>query len=78
MPWIRDCYLDLFVYADGNVVVDDRDELDEALETGDITKEQHERMIQTADRLMNGLLKDYDEYLAFVYRRLQEVKETGK
>ena len=59
------------VYPDGYVKVDDRDELDEALEKADISKEQYDRALQTADKLVKELLDDYDKYMDFVGRRLE-------
>ena len=78
VPFFYDCYLDLVVYPDGYVKVDDRDELDEALNNGDISKEQYERALQTADKLMNGLLNDYDRFIEFINRRLDSIQEMGK
>ena len=77
VPYFYDCYLDLVVYTDGYVKVDDRDELDEAYSKGDINKEQYERALETADRLMNGLLNDYEKYVSFVEERLQYLKKSG-
>ena len=74
MPYFFDCYLDLFVYTDGCVKVDDRDELDAAYSNGDINKEQYDRALETADKLMNGLLNNYDKYVSFVEERLRFFK----
>ena len=52
----------------------DRDELDAAYENGDITKEQYDRTIQTADTLRRGLFKDYQKYESFVHERLNLIK----
>ena len=71
VPFFYDCYLDLVVYPDGYVKVDDRDELDEALEKEDISKEQYDRALQTADKLVKELLDDYDRFMDFVGRRLE-------
>ncbi len=62
MPWFDDLYLDLVVYPDGEIFVDDRDELDEALRQKDITQEQYELALRTADELREGLLKDVDAF----------------
>ena len=72
-PYFFDCYLDLIVYPDGSIIVDDRDELDAALAEGDITEAQYDRTIQTADGLQNGLLKNYDAYCLFVQKRLFQI-----
>lgn len=39
-PYFDDLYLDLVVYPDGTVIVDDMDELEEALLEKGITQEQ--------------------------------------
>ena len=76
VPFFLDCYLDLIVYPDGNVIIDDRDELDEAFFKGEITEISYNRAIQTAEKLREGLLKDYREYLAFVKERLAEIQQN--
>ena len=45
--------------------------LDEALEKADISKEQYDRALQTADKLVKELLDDYDRFIDFVGRRLE-------
>ncbi|MBO4679125.1 MAG: DUF402 domain-containing protein [Lachnospiraceae bacterium] len=52
-----DKYLDIIFTPEGDVKIDDRDELDAALESGDITKEQYEDALAEGDRI----LKDYCE-----------------
>ena len=76
VPFFYDCYLDLVVYPDGNVKVDDRDELDEALHVGDINKKQYYRALQTADKLMKELLEDYSGYMEFISHRLNYIDEA--
>lgn len=71
VPFFYDCYLDLIVYPDGNVIVDDRDELDEALKTNDISEEQYQRALSTAEKLQNGLLSDYKKYEVFIAKMLK-------
>ena len=71
VPYFYDCYLDLIVYSDGSIKVDDRDELEAAYEKGDINKEQYERAIRTAETLQRVLLKDYGKFKTFVRDRLK-------
>ncbi len=75
VPYVYDIYLDLVVYSDGSIKVDDRDELDAAYEDGDISEEQYNRAIYTAETLEQGLLKDYGEYQSFVSDRLKLVEK---
>lgn len=67
-PFYDDLYLDLVVYPDGTIIEDDRDELEEALHTGDITKEQFDLAIETADKLRNGVLSDIKALTEITYK----------
>ena len=58
-------YLDLVVYPNGEIKVDDMDELEEALRQGDITQEQFDLAINTADELKKGLLKDVRSLVSY-------------
>lgn len=50
-PTFEDMYLDIVVSADGSIEVVDRDELDEALQSGAITVLQHEEAIEACEKL---------------------------
>lgn len=65
MAYIDDLYLDLVVYPDGTVLEDDMDELEEALRSGDISKELFELAIETCNKLKSGLLSDIGEFKGF-------------
>lgn len=67
-----DLYLDLILFYDGNLVVDDMDELEEALATGDITREQFQLALDTSKRLKEGLLKDMETIRAYTKKCLNE------
>ena len=56
IPYFYDLYLDLVVYPDGTIIEDDMDELQTALEKGDITQQQFLLALNTSDKLKNGLL----------------------
>ncbi len=58
VPYFDDLYLDLIVLPDGEIKVDDMDELEEALRQGDITQEQFKLAIDTAEDLKKGLLSN--------------------
>jgi len=73
VSYFYDIYLDLVVYPDGNVIVDDMDELEDALQRGEISKEQYARTLDTAKGLQEGLLDDPDKFSAFWQKRLGEV-----
>lgn len=65
VAYIDDLYLDLVVYPDGTVMEDDMDELEEALRSGDISKELFDLAIKTCDRLKSGLLNDIEKFKRF-------------
>lgn len=70
VPYFDDLYLDLVIYPDGTVVVDDMDELEEALILGDITQEQFDLAISTCSKLKNGMLGNmilFMEYTQMCY-----------
>ena len=67
MPWFDDLYLDLVIYPDGGIKVDDMDELEEALRQNDITQEQFHLALRTADQLKKGLLKDIRSFKDYTY-----------
>ena len=65
IPYIDDLYLDLVVYPDGTIVVDDMDELKDALGKNDITNEQFELAMDTSVRLKEGLLSNIESFIDF-------------
>lgn len=73
VPWFDDLYLDLVVYPDGTIKVDDLDELEEALEKKEITDGQFHLAVETAKRLQEGLLSDVGKLLEFTRMCLELV-----
>lgn len=53
-----DKYLDVTFTPQGDVSVDDRDELDEALQSGDITKEQFDSALTESDYIIKAYCND--------------------
>lgn len=74
VPWFDDLYLDLVVYPDGTTVVDDLDELEEALEQKEITDGQFHLAVETAKRLQEGLLSNMDRFREFTRMCLELVQ----
>ena len=58
IPYFDDLYLDLVVYPDGTIMVDDIDELEEALSKKDISQEQFDLAIAATQRLQEEMLSD--------------------
>lgn len=65
IPYFYDLYLDLVVYPDGTIVVDDMGELEEALSRKEITQEQFDLAINTCNRLKDGVLCDIPHFVEF-------------
>lgn len=80
VPYFDDLYLDLVVYPDGRIIVDDMDELEEALLKKDITQEQFNIAIETSHRLQRGLsgnISSFTEYTRKCYEMIEGSQEHG-
>lgn len=55
IPWFDDLYLDVIAFPTGEVWLKDADELEEALQTGDITQSEYEFAWREAKRIMNEI-----------------------
>ncbi|MBR4205130.1 MAG: DUF402 domain-containing protein [Clostridia bacterium] len=56
-----DKYLDVIATPAGDLFVDDRDELDDALAAGDVTREQYDGALLEADRILAEWFSDVEE-----------------
>ncbi len=77
VPYFDDLYLDLVVFPDGTIKVDDLDELEEALENKEITDGQFHLAVETAKWLQEGLLSDMERFQKFT-RKCYEMVEQGE
>lgn len=75
IPYFEDLYLDLVAYPDGTVFEDDRNELEDALNQGDITKELFELANRTCQKLKEGMLLDIDCFKKFTYECLRLIND---
>lgn len=73
-PTFEDMYLDIVVSADGSIEVVDRDELDEALQTGTITAAQHREALESCDKLEKFLRENTADVMTWCRARQQELK----
>lgn len=64
IPWYDDLYLDIVVTPEGTVHLLDEDELDEALQDGKITPEQHAFAWQEARRILQEIEQGTSLFLA--------------
>ena len=74
VPYFDDLYLDLVVYPDGTIVVDDMDELEDALSQQDITQEQYDLAIETSKRLQRGILSDISSFMEYTRKCYETIK----
>ena len=68
VPYFDDLYLDLVVYPNGTIKVDDMDELVDALSQKDITEDQFNLAISTSNKLKNGLLNNIDTFIDYTLK----------
>ncbi|MCL2773194.1 MAG: DUF402 domain-containing protein [Oscillospiraceae bacterium] len=83
-----DKYLDVIFTPQGDMGIDDRDELDEALQSGDITKEQYEAALKECDLIIDELCSDAekirktevlcDKILSYVNERIKKGEKPFK
>ena len=73
-PWFADMYLDVVTDSSGAVFVLDRDELDDALRTGDITRDQYDRSVTECEKLYRTLCEKKDEICEFCRRSFKKLK----
>lgn len=74
IPYFNDLYLDLVVYPNGVIIVDDMDELEEALSKNNITQEQFNLAINTSNELKNGLLCNADAFIEYTQKCYEIIK----
>ena len=75
IPYFDDLYLDLIVYPDGTVIVDDMDELEDALSKGDITQEQFNLAVETSQRLQRGMLSNISSFTEYTKRCCEMIRK---
>lgn len=78
IPYFDDLYLDLVIYPDGTIIVDDMDELEDALSQKDITQEQFSLAIDTCNELKNGMLCDISRFTEYTQMCYQMIKSQGE
>lgn len=73
-PTFEDMYLDIVVSADGSIEVVDRNELDEALQSGTITASQHRDAIKNCEKLERFLRENTADVIAWCCDRQRDLK----
>ena len=74
VPYFDDLYLDLVVYPDGTIIVDDMDELEEALSKNDITQEQFNLAIETSRKLQRDTLNNIPAFMEYTRQCYEMMK----
>lgn len=70
-----DAYLDVIFSPQGDVKIDDRDELDAALAAGELTQEQYQRTLQEGERIQRVLCSDVKATGRWCRKLLKYVKK---
>jgi len=73
-PTFKDLYLDVVLTSGLEITVLDREELDEALKTGEIHRESYEFALAACEKLLfwlEGHKQDIAEYVTRVYREMK-------
>lgn len=58
VAYFMDQYLDVVFDVEGDVVIEDRDELDAAYQSGELSEEQYQRAIAEGNRIVSDLCSD--------------------
>ena len=70
-----DKYLDVILTPQGDVVVQDRDELDEAYESGELSTAQYEAALREGELIIEELAMDIQETEEFCIKVLEKAEE---
>jgi len=73
-----DEYLDVMMTTAGDIIIDDRDELDEAYRSGELTKEQYENALKEGDSIVRELGSDITATEEWCMEVLKLVEEQTK
>ena len=73
-PWFTDLYLDVVLTSDRQLVTMDREELDAALQAGEIRKETYDFALSACEKLLEWLEVHKDELIAYITKIYYELK----
>lgn len=76
-----DKYVDVIFTPEGDIKIDDRDELDAAYETGEISKEQYDSALMEVDRVLDDLCRDIpktDKWCAKIRQTVEDRIAAGE
>lgn len=72
IAYFHDLYLDLVVYPDGTIKIDDMDELVEALEQKIIDHNLYKLALETSEKLQSGILNDIPQLKSLCMKCMKE------
>ena len=75
IAYFKDMYLDVMFDVEGDVIVDDRDELDAAYQSGELSKEQYESALMEGDAIVVDLCADAEKTQDWCIRILEQTKK---
>lgn len=75
IPYIDDLYLDVIMSKDGKIKMVDEDELQGALDTNDITKEDYNLAYTVANSLIKQIDGNLDKVIENTYKYLKMIEE---
>ena len=78
IPYEDDLYLDVVVTPNGEVTLLDEDELNEAYNKREMTKEEYENAYKQSEQLMNKLKNNKDKLKEFTEKYLKEMLKESK
>ena len=73
-----DKYLDVVFTPQGDVIVDDRDELDEAFQTGELSKQQYDLALKECDLILEEYCTNVAKTESFCNKILSHINEKIK
>lgn len=74
VAYFIDQYLDVVFDPEGDVVIDDRDELDAAYRAGELSEEQYRRAIAEGEAIVAGLCSDIEKTQRWCRNILREAR----
>ncbi len=78
IPYEDDLYLDVVVTPNGDVTLLDEDELKEAYNKREMTKEEYENAYEQAEKLMNKLKNNKEKLKEFTEKYLKEILKESE
>jgi uncharacterized protein len=75
VPWMDDLYLDIVILPEGDVIHLDKDELEEALLSGEITKEQYKLAWNVFNRINRLIEEDKFSLLSVAHEHKRSLQQ---